>query len=260
MFSSITHVYYVSGTSVPFTVVESQSMQHSDTHSEIGVIDTGDMVLVRTLDKNGGNVTTFVEGYHSDEKSFGKYGQVIVYYRENHNPVIHRAMLYLERNPDGITWSAPSLEHYKDKNGNQLWWNKSMDYNNLYGNILLTDDWENPTFTSQVNLNAMKADSGYLTMGDNNGYFDQNGIFKDLIEDEDIKSIAWKEIPWLGTIKFALNNNHEAIDRLDTYAPNSMPNLGLSMFMTILVLFSISCVFDSIEIIWAKRKYQREIL
>lgn len=52
-----------SGVSPPFTVVESYSMQHcqeDDKHSELGIIDTGDMILVKN--KNKTTITSYVEG------------------------------------------------------------------------------------------------------------------------------------------------------------------------------------------------------
>lgn len=102
-----------SGVSPPFTVVESHSMQHcqkDDKHSETGIIDTGDMILVR--DKDKGSITSYVEGSKNGYTSFGDYGNVIIYYRDHGNPVIHRAFLWLEYNDDG-TWSAPALEGYE---------------------------------------------------------------------------------------------------------------------------------------------------
>ncbi len=98
-----------SGVSPPFTVVESYSMQHcqeNDKHSEVGIIDTGDMILVKNKDKV--KIQSYVEGTQTGYKSFGDYGNVIVYYRDGQNPVIHRAFLWLDYNGDG-TWSAPAL-------------------------------------------------------------------------------------------------------------------------------------------------------
>ncbi|MFA6804979.1 MAG: S26 family signal peptidase, partial [Candidatus Methanomethylophilaceae archaeon] len=74
-----------------FTNVESWSMQHSD-ESQLGVIDTGDMVILKNKDSYS-QLTTYVEGDTSGDSSFGEYGNVVVYERNpssNLNPVIHR--------------------------------------------------------------------------------------------------------------------------------------------------------------------------
>ena len=58
-----------SGMSRPLTVVESKSMQHSDSTSYLGIIDTGDMVVMVSPDKK--SVTTYVEGYQNEYSKFG---------------------------------------------------------------------------------------------------------------------------------------------------------------------------------------------
>ena len=75
-----------SGMSRPLTVVESKSMQHSDTTSYLGIIDTGDMVVMISPDKR--TPTTYVEGYQNGHCSFGSYGDVIIYYRGNGHPAL----------------------------------------------------------------------------------------------------------------------------------------------------------------------------
>ena len=61
------------------------------------------MVLVK--DKNKCDIISYVEGSQTGYSTFGDYGNVIVYYRDSGNPVIHRAFLWLDYN-NGI-WSAP---------------------------------------------------------------------------------------------------------------------------------------------------------
>lgn len=128
-----------SGVDPPFTVVESQSMQHGN-GSEIGIIDTGDMVLVKSPSKT--DIVSYVEGYHSGYRSFGEYGSVIVYERSVGNPVIHRAILWLESNGDG-TWSAESLKYYTDdgsETGTSMWsCGLYNDYLNMSGTLTLYD-------------------------------------------------------------------------------------------------------------------------
>ena len=99
------------GFSTPFSIVMSQSMQHDPHQSEIGSIDTGDIVIV--MDPSKADIQSYIDGTKSGYTSFGDYGSVIIYNRgDNQNPVIHRAIIWLEYNPVNDTWSAPSLNGY----------------------------------------------------------------------------------------------------------------------------------------------------
>ena len=60
------------GMTSPFSIVMSQSMQHDPDQSEIGSIDTGDIVIVRDPDKT--QIQSYVEGTQSGYRSFGDYG------------------------------------------------------------------------------------------------------------------------------------------------------------------------------------------
>jgi signal peptidase len=105
-------------------VVESESMMHG-TDSQIGIIDTGDLTLVKKVDTRH-DIITYVEGrgtytvqwteninnvtvpqsgaFHgakADYRTYGDYGDVIIYQkngRSTETPVIHRAMLWFMPN------------------------------------------------------------------------------------------------------------------------------------------------------------------
>src|SRR3972149_4643211 len=85
----------------PMVVVESASMQHSNTESSIGVIDTGDLVLVQGV-AAAGDVVTYIEGRATGHSTYGDYGDVIVFIKPGaasaSTPLIHRAMAYVVRN------------------------------------------------------------------------------------------------------------------------------------------------------------------
>jgi signal peptidase len=116
---------YSGGIWPPMVVVESESMMHGD-DSQIGVIDTGDLTVVKKI---GGRseVVTYVEGnpsytvqWRTDFKNgsfeqpppekfggkksplskYGDYGEVIIYKKNGleGTPVIHRAMVWIEPN------------------------------------------------------------------------------------------------------------------------------------------------------------------
>lgn len=175
--SSWAVISVTSGVSPPFTVVESYSMQHcqeDDKHSEVGVIDTGDMILVK--DKNKVHITSYIEGTQTGYRSFGDYGNVIIYYREGQNPVIHRAFLWLDLNEDKQSWSAPALVNYKGS------WECTGgdDPSHLTGTLKFTGvgNVVKGGKSLEINLDTLKAQhphSGFLTLGDSvkNLKFDQ---------------------------------------------------------------------------------------
>ncbi|MCL1984814.1 MAG: S26 family signal peptidase [Methanomassiliicoccaceae archaeon] len=204
-----------SGTSPTFYTVESGSMRHSD-RSAIGIIDTGDMVLVR--DPSKVNITTYTEGYVTGYKKFGGYGDVVIYKRESGTPVIHRVILELTDNGNG-TWSAPSLQDYTK------WYIGSPgdrpDTGALSGRIHFTD------LGFEVSLNTLKSigagNSGYITKGDANGAADQSVdsiMLNTLVTDKMIIAVAAHELPWLGCIKLYINGTNT-----DHIPSNSLPLL-----------------------------------
>ena len=239
----------MSGVSPPQTVVESQSMQHGE-KSQIGVIDTGDIVIVR--DKNKTSITSFVDGYKNGYSSFGLYGDVIIYEREGEgNNIIHRAILWLDYNGNG-TWSAPSLIGYPSN----LWsCTSSTDPMSLSGTLTL----ENMTYKGlsySIRLNDQKIPvSGYLTLGDNNKGFDQEGGSK-LISEERIVSVAWIEIPWLGAIKMMMGGMG---DRLKDNVPNTVPCLAISFIAFIFLLIGINFIWNHIDNIHYRKKLNEKL-
>jgi signal peptidase len=230
-----------SGVSPFQTVVESGSMQHGP-ESRVGIIDTGDVVILKNKDKV--NIQTFVDGYKSGYSKFGNYGDVIIYDRgPNFNPIIHRAILYMEYNDDG-TWRAPSLENYPY----DIMWSctSGNNYNALSGTLTMKNLGAGRNVVSAVNLTELAkwSNSGYLTMGDANARMDQPsgipGVYG-LVSYDQIKSVAWFEVPWVGAIKMI---NSGSGDVLRAYAPNTIGCLTAAILFIIFILTGISFLFD----------------
>ncbi len=231
----------MTGFTVPFSSVVSESMQHDNDRSNIGTIDTGDIVIV--AQPNESNITSYVMGTQNGYKSFGEYGSVIIYERDaNKNPVIHRAMVWLDYNENTGTWSSKELMNYTGewyyKTGSG---HKGNDFNNIQGTLYFEDMSGKDVSINLDNLYEKK--SGYLTMGDNpvtNRSFDQSaGIVNHLIGMEDIRSVAIAEIPWLGIPKLIMNNNSHL-----SHVPNSLP----SLIMGIILLFSAILIIDLLSV------------
>ncbi|MDR0508657.1 MAG: S26 family signal peptidase [Candidatus Methanoplasma sp.] len=238
------------------TVVESQSMQHG-IGSQIGTIDTADMVILR--EKDQGPIKSYVDGYVSGYKSFGSYGDVIVYSRgDGQNPVIHRAILWLYYNGDR-TWSAPSLKDYPA----ELWaCTGSTDYNRLSGTLTLMGlvhyigSDNDPPSLDLDQLVKKNSDSGFITMGDNNPTFDQpsriSGV-DGLISDSQIQTVAWMEVPWAGVFRMVFISGKLSV--VDEMVPNTIPCLIAAVLLIIFILIGVSFLFDY----FYYQKYRREL-
>ena len=248
-----TGISVASGSGMPqTTVVESQSMQHG-TGSQIGIIDTADMIILKDRDK--ADIHTYVEGYISGYSAFGNYGDVVVYSRgEGFNPVIHRVILWLDYNGDG-TWSAPSLKDYPE----ELWTSASGDdYTKLSGKFTMHHmkyDGSAEPYIELDRLAELYPFSGYLTMGDNNTVFDQpNNVMgvNGLVPEENIKSVAWIEVPWVGVFRMMMIDKMYVVNE---QVPNTVPSLIATILLVIFLLVGIGFVFDQRYY----RKYRKEL-
>ncbi|MDE1822314.1 MAG: S26 family signal peptidase, partial [Euryarchaeota archaeon] len=120
-------LFAYSGNWPPLVVVESSSMQHGG-HDVLGIINTGDLVLVKKVVVPSG-VTTYVEGLVSGYTTYGEYGDVLLYFANGntaYTPVIHRAMLWLDWNQTAQEFAAPSLAPLSDTCGLSSWDNYAI--------------------------------------------------------------------------------------------------------------------------------------
>ena len=245
-----------SGVSPFQTVVESGSMQHG-IGSQIGVIDTGDVIILKNKEKV--NIQTYVDGYHTGYMKFGGYGDVIIYDRgPDYNPVIHRAILWLDYNNDG-TWNAPSLEFFPY--GTKWSCTSGNDFMALSGTLTLYGLGYKEDRDASVSLTELAkwSKSGYLTMGDYNPRIDQPSNIpgvNGLISYEQIRSVAWFEIPWLGAIKMTYNGNGNV---LDVYVPNTKGCLVATILLIIFLLAGISFLLDHFYYRKIRRELKRDI-
>ena len=237
---------------VSFSVVMSQSMQHDQYRSSLGIIDTGDVVLVKDVDHS--RIESFVMGTQTGYSTFGDYGSVIIYDRgSSKNPVIHRAILWVDYDASSGTWSSEELKGYKGQ-----WYcttsdgRTTHDWSDLSGTLYfdgLTQSQKN------VSISLSKfTSSGFLTMGDNvaNTTFDQNaGITDHLISLDNINSVPFQEIPWLGTLKIYFKNGGTNLN----HVPNSMP----SLVMFIALLFGILFLVDMLTLRRSSRELKDEL-
>src|SRR5438093_7318378 len=102
----------------PMVVVESGSMQNGNDRRYLGVIDTGDLVLVQSISGDPGSVTTYVDGRATGYETYSNYGDVIVFHppgaSPSATPIIHRALVYVVY-PSGVgagLVDIPSLSRF----------------------------------------------------------------------------------------------------------------------------------------------------
>ncbi len=188
-----------SGIWPPTTVVESESMQHSQTWTA-GTINTGDMVMIKHVPSPKSDVITYVQGRSSGFSTYGDYGNVIIYQAPSGPSIIHRALLYL-------TWTngLPHVAGYS----NQPWITVTSSY-------ILVKDVGYSHRNMVVKLGGFAGENGFITFGDHNlatsasfnsvldAYVaaDQNlGIAPGPISPSEVVGVAYGEIPWFGLIK-----------------------------------------------------------
>jgi len=245
-------MFIYSGQITPYSVVVSGSMQHGD-QSSVGVIDTGDVVVVRDIDKIGGidGIRSYVDGYHENYSKFGEFGDVIIYERGgNQNAVIHRAILWLDWN--GTSWDAPSLDGFPG-------WSVisgNPDGTGMTGVLTMTKiGFSEKTVT--LDLDTLPKTGGFATMGDSkkNAGFDQTlYIANGLIGENRIKYVAGFEIPWIGAIKMHLDGN----PNISQIPSNSIPSLVASMVCVIIAIIGLALVLNIASSIKEDRKNEED--
>lgn len=205
-------MFAYTGSWPPLVVVESRSMQHSETTSYIGIMDTGDLVMVKKVPSYS-DITTYLSGKQHDYMTYGDYGDVLIYWREgNHlvTPIIHRAVLFLAADPNG-SYSAPELSglvrgiDYDMANDDNSWNNITDNFTiHNYGYADMEIEIPIKDMLSYMHNNGIGIHSGFITKGDFNPVVDQR-LFatqsKEPIPFDWVVGRATGEIPWFGMMK-----------------------------------------------------------
>ncbi len=228
-------LFTYSGRWPPMVVIESSSMSHSEV-SQVGLIDTGDIVIVKTSDRD--DIVTYLEGRVNGYSKYGEYGDVIIYRPMgsiSKTPIIHRPVMYLEINESGRSFDIPTL---KDLEYGEDWaCDQGEHYRSINGTITIYD-YGFREAQVRINLGQLIISgynhSGYITMGDNNvsprtgGHYDQGyGICPAPIKDEWVEGKAKGELPWFGIMKLAYMGKTREIPS------NSWNNLAISLVLIV---------------------------
>ncbi|MFQ5919347.1 MAG: S26 family signal peptidase [Thermoplasmata archaeon] len=223
----------------PMVVVESGSMQHGTSESFIGVVDTGDIVVVQTAPLRQ-DVATYVNGRAAGYTTYGDYGDVIVFQDPDGPPgrwIIHRAVVFLAWNETANGFDIPtlaSLDRGRDWDSNAatpfgLGAGDTvvlMEVGFRQREVTLRID----DFLSDRDLQDCPAScEGYVTMGDNNApSYDQDLVFQGLLLGR-----SRGELPWFGLLKLTFAG---PFAWGDARAPaNSWTALTVSLILLIVV-------------------------
>jgi signal peptidase len=278
----ISSIYIYTGNWPPVVVVESDSMQHSDTESFLSVIDTGDLVLVQRIESRS-DVVTYMEGVRTGHWTYDEPGDVLIYKKNGFpqsqvTPVIHRALIYLRYNESGYhersgiiyngSFDLPELKHHREgANENDAWQDLSGHHRwyNLSGTILLRDiGWDKQDVMIHLNKILENYDtdpdvtphSGFITLGDHNkGRIDQemlqalDGKVRP-VKPEWVVGVARGELPWFGLIKLYFQDN--------TITERAPSNSFTMLWVSLILIFAVPISIDIILILYERRKEKLE--
>ncbi len=243
-------LFLYSGIWPPLVVIESKSMQHSEDTSYIGTIDTGDLVIVKQV-TDSGQVVTYLEGMATGHRTYGEYGDVIIYFKSGlSKPIIHRAICYLEYNQTGGGFDIPALADIPSSQwdvvgGPDVWWNQKGTieiYDVGYADVTIKLDLS--IMLDYFESRGIAPHSGFITMGDNNwspsstgpvGNYDQLSIVREPIKEEWVIGLARGEIPWFGLLKLYITGT------APSYVPN---NSETYLILSIVAIIGVPIALD----------------
>ncbi len=210
----------------PMVVVESDSMSHGHTTSYVGVIDTGDLVLVQRVSDKA-DVLTWVEGKATGYRTYGDFGDVIIfhpntaYYPIDSTPIIHRPILYVVWNENEAAFDVPALENPALAG---LWEATNAAGASLplprgiSGNLTIRELGYRGDLTIVFDLGrfaratANRVD-GFVTMGDNNAYSSKYDVWNPggvaVTPMSRVVGKARGELPWFGLLKLLVSPGTE---------------------------------------------------
>jgi len=240
VFLIIGGLWAYSGVWPPLVVIESASMQHSDTRSYIGVIDTGDLVILKKQDAS--SIRPYLESVGDGYSTYSELGDVVIYRpfgSYDRTPIIHRALCRVVYNSTGGGFDVPALasltseqQDWEVKGGDDVWYD-------IHGTLVLYDVGFNDVEV-RINFTVMLSNfanahvaphGGLITLGDNNhGIIDQSsmaGVCWRPVMDNWLNGVARGELPWFGLIKLYASGQASQVPIPQNSKTNLLISLGL---------------------------------
>jgi signal peptidase len=187
-------LFGVSGVWPPMVAVESGSMEPN--------MRVGDLVFVTEPGRlapdaaeNGVGVVTHEVGQKVDYRTFGSYGSVMIYTPPGRTgaPIIHRAMFHVT---EGENWYDRADAEYHN----------AVDCGSL--------------------ANCPAPHDGYITLGDNNGAYDQASGLSPPVRAEWVNGVARLRVPYLGYIRLIATGQVELNEAIAGAVGSGLPATG----------------------------------
>ncbi|WP_424013821.1 S26 family signal peptidase [Halorubrum xinjiangense] len=184
-------LFGVSGVWPPMVAVESGSMEPN--------MQVGDLVFVTEPGRlapdaaeNGVGIVTHEVGEEVDYRTFGSHGSVMIYTPPGRtgSPIIHRAMFHVT---EGENWyDRADPEHHN-----------AVDCGSL--------------------ANCPAPHDGYITLGDNNGAYDQASGLSPPVRAEWVNGVARLRVPYLGYIRLIATGQVELNEAIAGAVGSGLP-------------------------------------